>query len=321
MQRFHTRRRCGALLCVLLLAALLAVPVSAEGDTLTLTGEISGIFEVPEGTTRVILDGVTAADFESGIKLSEPAEVELRDGSENVCGIMAMQALRVTGGGSLLGGSGIYAFGDLTLDLTGSVVLEGGQIAAFSGSVIINSGTYRLQSLPEGGGGLIVASGGDVLLNGGDVQIYNDSVGVTSADGSITVDGAELEISAADAAMIAQTIVLPEELQSAVTLQTNNADGTGQTIAAEGGPAMHVKIGADKAEAAAEPGDPVIRDGSTDTGAAVSLDERTPDAETIAPETKADAQSPAWIWGLIAAGAVILITAVLLLIRKRKKTT
>ena len=317
MHDLWVRRIGGGLLCAVLVSVLLFVPAAAAGDTITLTGEIGGMYEIPAGVTRVILSGVQAADFESGIKLPASAEVVLADGTENVCGIMAQGDLRVTGSGALLGGSGIYAFGDLTLDLTGSVVLEGGQLAAFGGDVIINSGTYRLQSLPEGGGGLIVASGGDVLLNGGDVRIYNDTVGVTSTDGTITVSDTALDISAADDVMIANTITLPEALQDAVEIHANNADGTGQNIVVAGTSARHLTVNGDAAKCAAEQGEPVIQNGKTDVGAAVSLGERDPEAEIIVPET-GSGESSALPWILIAVGAAAVIAAAVVLLRNKR---
>lgn len=313
----HSRAR-RVLLCVWLIISLLAVPAAAAGDTLTLSGEISGMYDVPEGVTRVILDGVRAVDFESGIKLPASAEVVLRDGSENVCGIMAQGDLHVTGGGALLGGSGIYAFGTLTLDLTGNVVLEGGQIAAFGGDVVLNSGTYRLQSLPEGGGGLIVASGGDVRLNGGDVRIYNDTVGVTSTEGEIAVTETTLDISAADDVMIAGAITLPESLQDAFEIRSNNADGTGQSITVDGKPALHITISGSETGSDPVQGDPVIQNGSTDVGDAVTLGERDPDAAVVEPETRSGGSNPALKWGLIAGGAGLIVLAAVLLLSKNK---
>ena len=317
MHTFRTCRLGAVLLCAVLLSVLLLVPAAAAGDTLTLTGEISGMYEVPEGVTRVILSGVQAADFESGVKLPAAAEVVLADGTENVCGVMCMGDLRVTGGGSLVGGSGIYAFGDLTLDLTGRVLLEGGQIAAFGGSVTVNSGTYRLQSLPEGGGGLIVSSQGDVFLNGGDVKIYNDSVGVTSTDGAITVDKAELDISAADAVMVAQTITLPDGAQ--IVVQASDDQGSGQTIGADGEPARRMTLSASGAETSADAGEPVIQDGKTDAGDAVTLGARDPDAAVVEPETRSGGSNPALKWGLIAGGAGLIVLAAVLLLSKNEK--
>ena len=309
-----------ALLCVALIAALLCPGAAAAGDAVTLSGEISGMYVVPDGVTKVILDGVSAADFESGVKIPAAAEVVLANGSENVCGVMCMGDLHVTGGGSLVGGSGIYAFGNLTLDLTGNVVLDGGQIAAFGGSVTINSGTYRLQSLADGGGGLIVSSRGDVFLNGGDVQIYNDSVGVTSTDGAITVEKTELDISAADAAMLAQTINLPDGAQSAVV--DSDDQGSGQVISAGGQPARHVRLSGGKVKAEADPGEPVLLDGKCDVGSAVSLGARGDDAPTIDPQIGSAANTAAspWLWAAVGAAAVIA-AAVWLIFRKKKQST
>lgn len=294
------------LLSTMLLAALLVFPARAAGETITLTGEISGMYEVPENVTRVILNGVTAKDFESGVKIAGTAEVALADGTENVCGIMGMQDLKLTGGGALLGGSGIYAFGTLTLDLTGNVVLEGGQIAAFGGDVIINSGTYRLQSLPDGGGGLIVSSGGDVQLNGGDVQVYSDSVAVTSTEGEITVSESALDVSAQDAAMIAETITLPQA--AAVTVEIGAADeqSSGQTVLKGGAPARRLKLTKDGAEADADPGEQVIREGKSDVGASVSLGARSEDAETTDPTVRTSGSTAGKIW---IPAAVILAVA------------
>lgn len=306
MHKFRGKRLWVVFLTTVLLAALMIVPAHAAGETVTLTGEISGMYEVPDTVTRVILNGVTAADFESGVKIPADAEVALADGTENVCGIMGMQNLRVTGGGALLGGSGIYSFGTLTLDLTGNVVLEGGQIAAFGGDVIINSGTYRLQSLPDGGGGLIVSSGGDVQLNGGDVQIFSDSVAITSTEGEIAVAESALDVSAEDAAMIAETITLPQE--AAVTVEIGAADeqSSGQTILKSGAPARRLKLTKDGAQADADPGEQVIREGKSDVGAAVSLGARSEDAETTDPTVKTSGSTARKIW---IPAAVILAVA------------
>ena len=196
-------------------------------------------------------------------------------------------------------------------------MLEGGQIAAFGGSVTINSGTYRLQSLPEGGGGLIVSSNGDVFLNGGDVKIYNDSVGVTSTDGAISVEDTELEISAASTAMIARTINLPESTQSTVNVQTQE---NGQVVSAGGMPALHLRIAASGAESGEEMGQAVITDGKADVGSAVSLDARAKDAPVIQPDAAEGERgsSPA-LWIALGAAAVLGAAAAILYVRKKKK--
>lgn len=314
----HSRvwKRCGAVLCAALLSMMLIIPASAAGETLTLTGPISGMYEIPEGVTKVVLDGVQGADFESGIKIPAAAEVVLRDGSENVCGVICMGDLHVTGGGALLGGPGLYAFGNLTLDLTGNVVFEGGQIAAFGGDVTVNSGTYRLQSLPEGGGGLIVASQGGVWLNGGDVKIYNDSVGVSATDGDITVAETELDITAEDAVMLANNIILPDSAQSAVAVRPQ---GDGAVIVTEDEPARRVRVTASGGETAAEPGEPVIQDGKADVGAAVSLGERSADAETVAPVTAQNEPVDPFAWILAGAAAVLGVAAAVWYFWKKKK--
>ena len=317
MNKFRLYSLALILLCATMFSARMTVPAHAAGDTITLSGEIGGMYTVPDGITKVILDGVTAADFESGVKLPAGGEVVLADGTENVCGILAMGDLRVTGSGALLGGSGIYAMdGDLTLDLTGSVVLEGGQIAAFGGSVTVNSGTYRLQSLPEGGGGLIVSSKGDILFHGGDVKIYNDYIGVTATDGSVIVTDTALEISAPVSLMAARTIVLPEPVRGTVPIQTEN---DAAYIGFRDEAVNHIKLTAAEAESGADPGEPVIREGKSDAGDAVTLGARDPDAEVIAPKTDTGGSDAAMRWGPIAGGAgLIVLAAVLLLTKKRK---
>ncbi len=306
MQNFIWKRRGILLISALFLVLLLMLPVRAAGETITLTGEISGMYEVPENVSRVILNGVTARDFDSGIKIAGTAEVALADGTENVCGIMGMQDLHLTGGGALLGGSGIYAFGTLTLDLTGNVVLEGGQIAAFGGDVIINSGSYRLQSLPDGGGGLIVSSGGDVQLNGGDVKVFSDSVAVTSTEGEITVSESALDVSAQDAAMIAETISLPQEAAVTVEIGAADEENSSQTVLKGGAPARRLKLTKDGAESDADPGEQVIREGKSDVGAAVSLGARSEDAENTEPTVKTSGSTARKIW---IPAAVILAVA------------
>ena len=316
---FAIFRRCGgALLCAALVAALLVSPASAAGDTLTLSGEISGEYRVPEGVAKVVLDGVRAADFESGVVLTASAEVELADGSENVCGIMAQGDLRVTGGGALLGGPGIYAFGTLTLDLNGVVVLYGGSIGSFSNDIIINSGTFRLQSR-ENGGGIIHASNGDVILNGGDISMWSDSVAVSTIDGDIVVKEAIIDISAAETAMLADHIILPETVQGSIEIITSESGAaSGQAIAASGEPAKRIQISKELNAAELQIGAPVIIDGKADVGASVVLGERANDAEEIVPAAAECASIDPFAW--IAAGVAAVLGIATMIVFGKKKT-
>ena len=104
--------------------------------------------------------------------------------------------------------------------------------------------------------------------------------------------------------MLAETINLPERARDAVTVRT---EGDGAVIVSQNAPAKRVRLTSSGGETAAEPGEPVIQNGKTDVGGAVTLTERSPDAETVAPAAAQDTPVDPFAW--IAAGIAAALGA------------
>lgn len=304
-----------AMLCALLFFGVMTVSASAAGDTLTLSGEISGEYEVPEGVTKVILSGVTASDLDTWIKIPASCEVVLQDQTENVCGIYCVGDLHLTGGGSLAGGAGIAATENLLLEPTGVVMLEGGNyIFTFYGDIIINSGTFRIQADDPDAPFPILSMGGDIELNGGDVAVWSPDSCIVSMNGTITVGNAKLNLSSPKDLMIANVFEQAQTESSVLEIQ-ENTERKDQYVAA--GSLQKTETGIVHSETV---GAPVIENGVSDVGEIVKL---SPGAgENALPPNDESGEIPAEngavphvVW--IALGAAVIAAAVILLYRKK----
>lgn len=305
-----------AAFCAMLLFRLLPMPASAAGETLTLSGEISGEYVVPDGVARIVLDGVTAADLNTWIKIPVSCEVVLQDHTENACGLYCVGDLHLIGGGALNGGAGIVATENLLLEPTGVVMLDGGNyIFTFYGDIIINSGTYRIQSDAPDAPFPILAMGGNIELNGGDIAVWSTDSCIVSMSGTITVGNPELNLSSPKDLMIADAFEQGQTDGAALEIQTNT-ERKDQYVAP--GSLQRNESGVTHSETV---GAPVIENGFSDVGKVMKLlpgaGENTPSADESSGEPSAEGGGiPPTVW--IALGAAAVITAVLIL-RYRKK--
>lgn len=314
------------LLCVLLVSALL-IPAAAAGDTVTLSGPISGQHRIDEDVTKVILDGVQAADLDAVVAIPNSCEVELKDGTENTCGVYCVGDLRLTGGGKLTGGWGIVATENLMLDLApeGAVLLDAGNyIFTFHGDITVNSGTYRIQSDAPDAPYPILAMDGSIALNGGDVAVWSTESCIVSMNGTITVGDTKLDLNSPKDLMIANEISVAQSSGSGPEVLPNTER---KDYYVPGGSLQRTDDGFAHSDT---PGAAVIENGVADVGTAAKLapgsgGTDSPDAETSGDPaaeqqgSEAGKGLPTAAWIAISAAAVAAAAAVVFLLKQRKQ--